>query len=58
MFFQAWLHQAMGDVHLRVDLLNFQLLLSYELLDMVKLHLNVFHLRIVEWVLNEVCCAL
>ena len=56
--FKAWLRQAIDDVHLGVDLPDFELLLCYELPDVMKPYLNMFRLRIIDWISNEVYCAL
>ena len=53
-----WLHYAINDVHLDVDLPNFEFPLDHELPDMMISHINVFHLRIVDGIVNEVYCAL
>ena len=58
MLFWEWLRQGISDVHLGVDLPNFELLLCYELLDVMKPYLNKFHLRVINWILNKVYCAL
>ena len=39
---RQWLRQAIGEVHLGVDLPDFELLLCYELMDVMKLYLNMF----------------
>ena len=52
------LHQAIDDVHFGVNLPDFELFLSYELPDVMKPYLNVFLLRMVDWISDEVYCAL
>ena len=48
---------AIGDVHLDVNLPDFELFLSYELPDVMKPYLNVFHLRVIDWISDEVYCV-
>ena len=49
-----WLRQAISDVPLGVDLLYFELLFGYQLPDMMILHLNVFLLRMIDEIVDEV----
>ena len=58
MLIWKWLRQAIGDVHLSANLPDFELFLSYELSDVMKPYLNVFRLRVVDWMLDEVYCTL
>ena len=44
MLIWEWLRQAIGDVHLGVDLLDFELLVSNELLNVMIPHLYVLRL--------------
>ena len=48
----------MNDVHLDVDLPNFEPLLSYKLSDVMIPYLNVLHLCVIDGIVNEVNCAL
>ena len=58
MLIWKWLRQAINDVHLGVNLPNFEFFLSYKLLDAMKLYLNVFCLCMVDWISDEVYCTL
>ena len=58
MLIWAWLRQAIDDVHLDVDLLDFEFHLYYELPDVMKPYLNMFRLRVIIWISDEVYCAL
>ena len=53
-----WLREAIDDVHLGVNLLDFELLLNYELPDVMKLYIDMFHLRVIDSISDEVYCAL
>ena len=55
---REWLRQAIDDVHLNVDLPNFEFLLSYELPDVMKPYLDMFRLHVVDWISDEVYCPL
>ena len=48
------LGQAIGDVHLRVDLLDLELLVDKELPNVIIPHLYVLHLCIVDWIPHKV----
>ena len=43
-----------NDIHLRINLPNFELFLGYEPSDLMKPYLNVFHVCMVDWILDEV----
>ena len=58
MLFWEWLRKEISDVHLSADLPDFEFLLCYELPDMMKPYLNMFCLRVIDWISNEVYCAL
>ena len=58
MLIWEWLRLAIDNVYLSVDLTNFELLLCYELLDMMIPHLNMFRLRMVDKIPNEVYCTM
>ena len=53
-----WLRQAIGDVHLSVDLPDFEFLLCHELPDMMIPHLNVLRLCMIDGIVDEVYCTL
>ena len=53
-----WLGQAIDDAHLGINLSYIELFLGYELSDVMKPYLNVFHLCMIDWVSNEVYCTL
>ena len=52
------LGQAIGDVHLRVDLLDLELLVDKELPNVIIPHLYVLRLSLVDWISPKVYCAL
>ena len=58
MLIWEWLREAIDDIHLGVNLLDFELFLSYELPNVMKSYLDMFCLRNIDWISDEVYCAL
>ena len=48
----------MDNIHFRINLPYFEFFFGYELSDVMKSYLNVFRLRVIDWISNEVYCAL
>ena len=56
--FQECLRQSIDDVHLSVNLPDFEFLFCYELLDVMISHLNMLCLRMTDMIIYEVDHAL